>query len=125
MVCGEKAVLSGARVRWGVTGEGGGAGVKTVPPGKKNMSVLLCVRTNGRAREVGARVTRLGLQLPPRGGGPRRPPGAKAGGGLSIPAARAAAVLARPGPVQSAPGSDPRVPSAGPGERGAGGARSR
>lgn len=51
---------------------------------KKNMSVLFCVRTNGPAREVGAGVTRPGLQLsPPRGGGPGRhrdprPPAASA-----------------------------------------------
>lgn len=68
-------------------------------------------RQNGPAREVGDGVTRLGCSCWPGAGGPGRPPGARARGGLCVPAAApAAAVLARPGPVQSAPRSHPRAP---------------
>uniref|UniRef100_M3XUV0 Uncharacterized protein n=1 Tax=Mustela putorius furo TaxID=9669 RepID=M3XUV0_MUSPF len=85
------------------------------------MSVLLCVRTNSRAREVGAGVTRLRAAAAAVGRGSRAgPPGVAAGGGISIPEARAAAVLARPRPVQSAPRSDPpgaRAPGARAGRR--------
>lgn len=65
------------------------------------MSVLLCVRTNGLAREVGDGVTRFGLQLLPRGGGPGQPPGARAAAAAASAfrrAARVPGVLARPGP---------------------------
>lgn len=68
-------------------------------------------RQNGPAREVGDGVTRLRCSCCPGAGGPGRPPGARARGGLCVPAAApAAAVLARPGPVQSAPRSHPRAP---------------
>ncbi|XP_077797853.1 uncharacterized protein LOC144330399 [Macaca mulatta] len=72
------------------------------------MSVLFCVRTNSRARGGRARGHAApGCSCRRGAGGPGRPPGVAAACGISIPAAPAAAVLARPQPVQSAPRHQP------------------
>lgn len=84
--------------------------MKPVPPGKKNMSVLLCARTNGLAREVGDGVTRFGLQLLPRGGRRRRP--RHSGGRRGCPVSSHDL-----GPSERAPrGARERVPAPQPGK---------
>ena len=85
-----------------------GAGVKSVPGKEKYECSLLC-ETNRRARGGRGRGHAAPGCSCRRGAGVAGgPPGVAAGGDISMPAARAAAVLARPRPVQSAPRSDPR-----------------
>lgn len=81
-VCREKAVLSEACVRWGVTGEGDGAGVKTVPPGKEKYECSpLCAdkrpsaggRGPGHAAPAAAAAPGRGSPAAPGNQGQRRP----------------------------------------------------
>lgn len=136
-VCREKAVLSEACVRWGVTGEGAGAGVKAVPPGKEKYECSpLCAdkrpSAGGRGR---GHAVRAAAAAPGRGSGAA--PGSPGGGGglgiraggagarcprttwalLSAPRAGRGSGSRRPSQV-SPSGAAPRPPRLAPPERG-------